>query len=136
MCPEYLSMGQCSQLDCGMRHSRFHLKQPPAPQSSSQLQADPEKTVCFFERVKGACTRDSCPFKHFKKINVNAPVFVPSYTIPAPPDASKYDDSMQECKANLEKIRQKIEALTADLNSKFEKLQSIAADLFADNQIA
>lgn len=55
VCPEWSVKHTCSQADCGLRHSTFHLPVEPRDES------------CFFERTKGACTRDDCPFKHMKK---------------------------------------------------------------------
>jgi hypothetical protein len=115
-CPDYINNGTCTNQDCGKRHSTFHLHNPKEA-----------KDVCYFERVKGACTKDSCPFKHFRKSGVEPAAVVASTVQAAPVEQQKekeeiWGEAVQSCKNALLTIEE-------SMVSKFSLIDAIFAEL-------
>lgn len=108
-CQSYVNTGTCTDIDCGKRHSSFHLHNS----SSSNSNNNNRDQICYFERVKGACTKDSCQFKHFHKQG----------TVAVEPKSAGKEAAWREavvaCTSKLAQIEQTLLARFAKLNDMF-----------------
>lgn len=115
-CTNYLNTGTCNQSDCGKRHSSFHLR--TTNNIHTAVNNNHNSEVCYFERVKGACTKDSCQFKHFRKTASGSVEELPQ-TRPNGKEAA-WREAVGECTLKLSGIEERLAQRFRQVDAMFQ----------------
>lgn len=106
ICPEWASSHSCPQNgECGKRHSDFN--------SASKFSSK-ESVLCFFEKIKGACNRPNCSFKHLKKTEE------PKEVLENAPAVSKKEEVLAE----LEQVEKEFSISMEKIDKELNELES------------
>ena len=125
-CLNYINTGTCNQADCGKRHSSFHLRTTNNIHTNNNNshggKGNGNGEVCYFERVKGACTKDSCQFKHFSKSSTTSAIEE------QPPRAPRNSGKEAAWREAVDACTCKLSAIEDRLAHRFTKLDGMFQD--------